>query len=76
MAVGDENHPAYVTWDHRQQPDWDVIRSCIRSYSLGRCDVALVETGSDEYALIIHDHKMTVEEAQRWWDTRHEWDPE
>ena len=69
-----ERYPAIITWDWKEQPDFSVIASCIRSCSLNRCDARLVDTGTDEYSLVIHDHPLTAEEAQRWYDTQSEWD--
>lgn len=47
------NDPAVVTWDWREQIPVDELRAAIRRLSDGAVDVAEVDTGSDEYAIVL-----------------------
>ncbi len=60
------NEYAIVTWDHREQPDWDEIH---RHQFCGLLFVIPVEsTGDDSFALVMSKTQITIEQAQTVWD--------
>lgn len=42
-----------LTWDYRQQPDLDALSRAVAAMSDGTVHVRQVDTGSDEYAIVI-----------------------
>jgi hypothetical protein len=52
-----------LTWDHRAQPDWDAFRAVCVALGL-EIVVTEVDTGDDQYALIVSRDPVTPEEAQ------------
>ena len=41
-------------WDHREQPDWDGINEAVVELSGDRVHMAMHETNSDEYELVVY----------------------
>lgn len=65
-----EDRFAVVSWDHREQPDWDKIGEAVRELSGGRLDLRDVgDTGSDQYGLVVSntplDDASTAEAYRR-----------
>jgi hypothetical protein len=65
-----EDRFAVVSWDHREQPDWDKIGAAVRELSGGRLDLRdVVDTGSDDYGLVVStrllDDASTAEAYRR-----------
>lgn len=52
-----------LSWDWREQPDLDDLADAVREVSGGRAHVTQVDTGSDQYAIVIADRKLTADEA-------------
>ncbi len=57
-----------LTWDWRQQPDWERLAVVVLDLSGGRVHLRLVDTGSDEYALVVADRDLTEQQATRVFD--------
>jgi hypothetical protein len=59
-----------VTWDWREQPDWDDVRRAIGDVlETGAPGLALVpDTGSDQYVLAVAGRQLTGAEAQLVYD--------
>ena len=57
-----------ITWDWKEYPDWDVIAAAVRQLSGGQIDLALAETNSDQFALVIADHYLTNNLANSLWE--------
>jgi len=56
-----------LTWDCRQQPDLDELAKAIEVLSMGRVHLTQVDTGSDEYAIVLAARPLDAEEAYRIW---------
>lgn len=50
-------------WDYRQQIDLDELAKALSD--LGRVDLHQIDTGSDEYAIVLTSQPMTAEEADQ-----------
>ncbi len=57
-----------MSWDWREQPDLDQLDQAVRYASGGLARVHTVDTGSDEYAIVVADHRVTAAEAQAAWE--------
>jgi len=56
-----------LSWDCRQQPDLDELAKAIQVLSMGRVHLTQVDTGSDEYAIVLAGRPLDAEEAYRVW---------
>jgi hypothetical protein len=54
-----------LSWDWRQQPDLDELARILADLSGGRLHLRQVETGSDEYAVVIADGPLSEWDAGR-----------
>ena len=45
--------PEILSWDWRQQPDLDALGAALRRVSGGAVNLHKVNTGSDEYAIVL-----------------------
>lgn len=52
-----------VTWDWREQPDWQAITSALTRLSGGGVHIAWPETGTDQYAVVLSDRPFTAKQA-------------
>ena len=52
-----------LSWDWREQPDLDHLATTIHDLSAGRVRLHQVDTGSDEYAIVLTDEPITQAEA-------------
>lgn len=52
-----------LTWDWREQPDLDRLAAHVRELSGGKVRITTVDTGSDQYAIVIADRALTADEA-------------
>lgn len=57
-----------LTWDWRQQPDLDRLAAAIRDLTGGNVGLHQVDTGSDEYAIVLADQLLTDAEARSIWE--------
>jgi len=55
-------------WDYRQQPDLEALADKIRDLSGGRLHLALVDTCSDQYALVLSTIRLDPAAAQIVWE--------
>lgn len=55
-----------IQWDYKEQPDWDKINEAIDA----QCDPCIfpVESGSDQFAIVIASIDDTQELAQEYFD--------
>lgn len=56
------------TWDWRSQPDLDAIADDIREMSGGTLHLTEVNTGNDEYAIVLSLRELTAGEARYVYD--------
>lgn len=56
--------PIVLTWDYRQQPDLDDLASAVREISGETCHIRAVDTGSQEYAIVVSRDQLAEDEAQ------------
>ena len=52
-----------VTWDWKEQPDLDELDRAVWMASGGFARVHPIDTGSDEFAIVVADHRVTADEA-------------
>lgn len=52
-----------LSWDWREQPDLDALAGIIRDLSGLRVHLTQVDTGSDEYAIVLSDQQLSKDEA-------------
>lgn len=57
-----------LTWDYRQQPDIDALTEGIRDLSGGRLYLHQVDTGGDEYAVVLSTADLTDAGARVVWE--------
>jgi hypothetical protein len=55
---------AVLLWDWRQQPDLDALSRAITDLSGGTLHLHQVNTGSDEYAIVLATGQLDAEAAQ------------
>lgn len=58
-----------LTWDWRAQPDLDQLAAAILALTGGNVGLYQVDTGSDDYAIVLADLPLTEAEARRIWET-------
>ena len=77
------NHPtkniSVHTWDWKEQPDWDAISERINELqvkSQSGISIKYVETGSDEYCIVIHcnDLDITKEIIDNAYSQMYDWE--
>jgi hypothetical protein len=59
-----------VTWDWKEQPDLQELDAAVRKASGGFARVHEIDTGSDQFGIVVADHRVTPEEAAAAWDAR------
>jgi hypothetical protein len=66
-VIYDRPTPVVLTWDWREQPDLDALTRILANHGV---HLAKVETGSDEYAVVISADPLTAEEVEGVWRMR------
>lgn len=61
-----------LTWGWREQPDLDRLARIITDLSGGTVHLVQVETGSDEYAIVLSDRALTKDEVDEAYRRRRE----
>jgi hypothetical protein len=68
---------SFVTWDYKEQPDWEIINNYLQeatqySYPVTHLSkIVEVYTGSDQFGIAITtDPNMTEEEATKLYESR------
>lgn len=61
-----------LTWDWREQPDLIALANILRD--MAGVQLYRVDTGSDQYAIVLADRDMTEDETRVAW--RRTWDEE
>lgn len=58
-----------ITWDWKEQPNWkDVMKAIEKAQSFNSgVRIHEIETGADEYAIIVSTSKFTKEDAARYY---------
>lgn len=56
-----------LQWDWRSQPDLDELDDAVRAASDGQVAITQVDTGSDEYAVVVGP-PMSREQAREAWE--------
>lgn len=69
---GDPMVPVIISWDWKAQPPMDSIAAAVARISGERRPVVMrmLDTGDDQYAMVIADRDVTDEEAGQAWDAR------
>ncbi len=57
-----------LSWNWRGQPDLERLATALREVSGGAVHLHEVDTGSDEYAIILSDRPLRPLEIDRIWD--------
>lgn len=52
-----------VTWDHKEQPDWDEINTVLELYDSPYI-TEIEDTGTDQYAIIVSDELISQKKAK------------
>jgi hypothetical protein len=65
-------HTEVLSWDWREQPNLDRLARIITDLSGGTVHLAQVDTGSDEYAIVLSDVPLSKVEAAEVYDKRWE----
>lgn len=67
MVIHKTQPIAVHTWDYKAQPNWDKIIQVIDSITKlnQRVKIIEVDTGCDEYAIVIGDSNLTKETAEQ-----------
>jgi hypothetical protein len=58
-----------LSWDYREQPDFDELARIVRELSGGKVHVVEADTQCDDYALVFADHPLTKRDATVAWLT-------
>lgn len=66
-ALADRMPPRALSWDYRQQPDLDQLARAVLDLSGGRVHLHRVDTGCDEYGIVLADREMTAAAAHAVW---------
>lgn len=60
-----------LTWDHREQPDLTELDDMLDRLSGGRVRLTEADTGSDQFAIVLAEGKLTEDAAtgiyRMWW---------
>lgn len=56
-----------LTWDYREQPPMGKIAAAVLQLSGGRVHIEFPDTYSDQYAIVLADHELTLEQANAAW---------
>lgn len=59
-----------MTWDWKEQLDLEELDRAVRKASGGLARVHEIDTCSDEFAIVVADHRVTPDEAQAAWGAR------
>lgn len=57
-----------LSWDWKGQPDLDALGRAIERLSLGRVLLHKVDTGSDDYAIVLATEELSPEQARDVYD--------
>lgn len=68
LISGDDMTVKILTWDWKEYPDWEEIAAAANEVSAGGVGMALADTHSDMFALVIADHPITENEATAIWE--------
>lgn len=62
--------PVVITWDYREQLPLDELHRAISDLSGGRLDIHEIETGSDQYAIVVAPPGQEAAQAfyEQWLD--------
>lgn len=61
-----------LSWDWREQPDLDELARVLLDVSGGVVRLYQVDTGCDEYAVVVADRELGVTEVEAEWRRRWE----
>jgi hypothetical protein len=66
---GMSDNTQILTWDYREQPDWEAIREAMQALQLPDMPYFHVveNTGDDQYALIIAEKSLSSAECEAMW---------
>jgi hypothetical protein len=56
-----------LSWDWKEQIDLDDLDDAVRAASAGVARVHQIDTQSDQFAIVVADHRVTPEEADAAW---------
>lgn len=56
-----------MSWDYREQPDLGTLDEILAEVSGGRIHLHQVDTGSDQYAIVVADRELTAAEVDEAW---------
>lgn len=57
-----------LSWDWKEQPDLDQLREALREVSGGTVHLHEVDTGSDQFAVVLTDREWSDDEVQLGYD--------
>lgn len=55
-----------IQWDYKEQPDWEGINSALESFEIPY--IFVVESGSDQFAIVIASGEFDGRSAQKYFD--------
>lgn len=56
-----------VEWDWKEEPNWENIAGAVRNFSEDKVYLALADTRSETYALVIANGPLTLDDATELW---------
>jgi hypothetical protein len=60
--------PEILSWDWREQPNLDQLAAALGRVSGGTVHLAQVDTGSDEYAIVLSPMPLSDAEVRAAWE--------
>lgn len=56
-----------LSWDYREQPDLEDLAEILAEVSGGRIHLHQVDTGGDQYGIVVADRELTAAEVDETW---------
>lgn len=67
MAENETPEPQLISWDWAEQPSLDELSRAIEEVTEGRVRLYRVDTGSDQYAIVLAAEAMTGPQVDAMW---------
>lgn len=63
----DDTKTSCISWDHKEQINIDELAEALKAAGF-KGHISQVETGNDQYAIVVTNDDCTSEEAQDWYE--------
>lgn len=75
--INKEKKVGVHSWDWKEQPNWKKVLEIIefiQKFTDSGVIIHEIETGTDEYAIVVGERWLTQEEANKLYQERYDWE--